>query len=215
MSRTRSLTEAPIYPCFDEVRFARGELPHQRACQAGCIELVKTEPTVAAVEHYYRGIAQQYLYDGFWSKLSHTVQSEISWPGSALVVGDARQSVIAGIFNRKEDRHASVVSYNLGEGAGRRRPPSWPRRWTGSWRSAHRVRAARQKVRWRATPSGRPSACWDSSRQRVSRGQLDDVVHRRFEPPELLDGRLRERPPPLDHSPDHRQPPFGPKWALA
>lgn len=81
----------------------------------GCIELVKTAQRRGATEHYYRGVAQSYLDDSFWAKLSNAVRNSISLAALRVLIGAARDSVSAGIFDRRTDRHASVVTYNLDE----------------------------------------------------------------------------------------------------
>lgn len=81
----------------------------------GCVELVRTAQRRGATEHYYRGVAMRYLDDGFWAKLSNAVRNGISVTALRVLIGAARDSVKAGIFDRRKDRHASVVTYNLDE----------------------------------------------------------------------------------------------------
>ncbi len=80
-----------------------------------CVELVRTAQRRGATEHYYRGVAMRYLDDGFWAKLSDAVRNGISVTALRVLIGAARDSIQAGIFDRRKDRHASVVSYNLDE----------------------------------------------------------------------------------------------------
>ncbi|HEX6456558.1 MAG TPA: helix-turn-helix domain-containing protein [Solirubrobacterales bacterium] len=78
-----------------------------------CIELVETRAVRGATEHFYRGVAQKYLDKGFWEQLSHNVRSAISLTGLRVIFSAIRDSVSAGIFDRRKDRHLSVVTYDL------------------------------------------------------------------------------------------------------
>jgi len=78
-----------------------------------CVELVETKPVRGATEHFYRGVAQKYLHDDLWGKLSHAVRNGISLTAIRVIVGAIRDSVTAGIFDRRKDRHVSVVTYQL------------------------------------------------------------------------------------------------------
>jgi DNA-binding transcriptional ArsR family regulator len=81
-----------------------------------CIELVDTRTggsARGATEHFYRGVAQKYLDDDMWAKLSHPVRNGISLTAIRVVVGAIRDAVEAGIFDRLKDRHVSVVTYQL------------------------------------------------------------------------------------------------------
>jgi DNA-binding transcriptional ArsR family regulator len=80
-----------------------------------CVELVRTAQRRGATEHYYRGVALRYLDDGFWAKLSDAVRNGISMTALRVLIGAARDSVKAGIFDRRKDRHASVVTYSMDE----------------------------------------------------------------------------------------------------
>src|SRR5215203_780017 len=82
-----------------------------------CVELVETKPVRGATEHFYRGVAQKYLHDDLWGKLSHAVRNGISRTAIRVIVGAVRDSVTAGIFDRRKDRHVSVVTFQL-DGAG-------------------------------------------------------------------------------------------------
>src|SRR3954449_9733262 len=65
-----------------------------------CVELVDTKAVRGATEHFYRGVAQKYLEDDFWFKLSHPVRNGISLTGISLtgirvIIGAVRDSVSA------------------------------------------------------------------------------------------------------------------------
>ena len=79
----------------------------------GCVELVGTKQRRGATEHFYRGVARKYLDDDFWSRLSYGVRNGISLSALRVLVGAVRESVEAGLFDQRTDRHASVVTYAL------------------------------------------------------------------------------------------------------
>lgn len=80
-----------------------------------CIELVDTRPVRGATEHFYRGIAPKYLKTAFWEKLSHGIRDSISMTGLRVIFGSIRDSVDAGLFDRRKERHLAVVTYQLDE----------------------------------------------------------------------------------------------------
>lgn len=82
-----------------------------------CVELVETRQVRGATEHFYRGIGQKYLDEGFWSKLSLNVRNAISLTGLRVTFSAIRDSVTAGIFDRRKDRHLAVITYDLDERA--------------------------------------------------------------------------------------------------
>jgi len=83
----------------------------------GCVELVDTAQRRGATEHYYRGVAQTYLGDEFWSMLSTGVRNGISVTGLKVLIEAAREAVEAGTFDTRVDRHLSCLTFSLdGEG---------------------------------------------------------------------------------------------------
>ena len=83
----------------------------------GCVELVRTEPKRGATEHFYRGVAQQYISDDFFKNLSYAVRNSLSMAGIRIIIGAIRDSLEAKLFDRRTDRHVSAVTYELdGEG---------------------------------------------------------------------------------------------------
>ncbi len=81
----------------------------------GCVELVDTAQRRGATEHYYRGVAQAYMDDAFWSTLSTAVRNGISVTGLKVLIEAARESVEAGTFDARVDRHLSCFSFSLDE----------------------------------------------------------------------------------------------------
>jgi len=80
-----------------------------------CIELVNTRASRGAIEHFYKGVAPKYLTTSFWEKLRPAVRDSISMTGLRVIFGAIRDSVNAGIFDRRKDRHLAVVTYQLDE----------------------------------------------------------------------------------------------------
>lgn len=85
--------------------------------ELGCVELVDTAQRRGATEHYYRGVAQSYLSDAFWAKLSDEVRNGISVTALRVLIGAARASIEAGTFDLRKDRHLSVMTVELDEEA--------------------------------------------------------------------------------------------------
>lgn len=79
----------------------------------GCVELVRTEPNRGATEHFYRGVAQQYLSDDFFKKLSYAVRNSLSMAGIRVIIGAIRDSLEANLFDKRTDRHVTAVTYEL------------------------------------------------------------------------------------------------------
>lgn len=84
----------------------------------GCVELVRTQPNRGALEHFYRGVTQQYLSDDFFEKLSYAVRNSLSMAGIRIIIGSIRDSLEAKLFDRRTDRHIMAVTYDLdGQGS--------------------------------------------------------------------------------------------------
>jgi len=81
----------------------------------GCVELVDTAQRRGATEHYYRGVAQAYMSDSFWSTLSTAVRNGISVTGLKVLIEAARDAVESGTFDSRTDRHLSCLTFNLDE----------------------------------------------------------------------------------------------------
>jgi DNA-binding transcriptional ArsR family regulator len=79
----------------------------------GCVELVRTRPNRGALEHFYRGVTQQYLSDDFFDKLSYAVRNSLSMAGIRVIIGAIRDSVEARLFDKRTDRHVMAVTYEL------------------------------------------------------------------------------------------------------
>lgn len=79
----------------------------------GCVELVDTAQRRGATEHYYRGVAQAYLSDAFWATLSTAVRNGISVTGLKVLIEATRESLQAGTFDARVDRHLSCLTLSL------------------------------------------------------------------------------------------------------
>lgn len=79
----------------------------------GCVELVRTRPNRGALEHFYRGVTQQYLSDAFFEKLSYAVRNSLSMAGIRVIIGAIRDSLEAKFFDKRTDRHIMAVTYEL------------------------------------------------------------------------------------------------------
>ena len=83
----------------------------------GYIELVKTEPRRGAVEHYYRAVRRAHLPDEAWKMLPEQIKQDISVGVLNETFEDVTESLKAGLFNAREDRHLSWTPFVVdGEG---------------------------------------------------------------------------------------------------
>ena len=80
-----------------------------------CIELVSTTPRRGAVEHFYRAIERPYFSDRDWSRLPKSLRRAITDVGLQLIWDDVTESVEAGTFESRTDRHLSRYPLVLDE----------------------------------------------------------------------------------------------------
>jgi DNA-binding transcriptional ArsR family regulator len=83
--------------------------------ELGMIELVKTRQVRGATEHFYRSTAQPYLDDDFWGKLSLDSRTGISIASIGVLNNAVRESLKAGTFDSRTDRHLSNITLDLDE----------------------------------------------------------------------------------------------------
>jgi DNA-binding transcriptional ArsR family regulator len=81
--------------------------------ELGMIELVKTRQVRGATEHFYRSTAKPYLDDDFWGRLSLDSRTGISLASIGSLNSAVRESLEAGTFDSRTDRHLSNVSLDL------------------------------------------------------------------------------------------------------
>jgi len=83
--------------------------------ELGMIELVNTRQVRGATEHFYRSLAQPYLDDEVWGKLSLDSRSGISIANLGVLNNAIREAFEAGTFDSRTNRHLSNVSLDLDE----------------------------------------------------------------------------------------------------
>lgn len=83
--------------------------------ELGMIELVKTRQVRGATEHFYRSTAQTYMDDAFWEKLSFDSRTGISIASIGVLHNAVRESLEAGTFDSRTDRHLSNITLDLDE----------------------------------------------------------------------------------------------------
>jgi len=79
------------------------------------IELVDTRQVRGATEHFYRGSVKPYLGDDFWKRLPEDARNGISVTGLDVLNRAIRESLEAGTFDSRTDRHLSNVTLELDE----------------------------------------------------------------------------------------------------
>jgi DNA-binding transcriptional ArsR family regulator len=76
-----------------------------RECE--CIELVDTAPRRGAMEHYYRATARAFLNAEEWTELPESIRPGLSASGLKTMLNDASAALLAGTFDKRDDRHLS------------------------------------------------------------------------------------------------------------
>lgn len=72
-----------------------------------CIELVDTAPRRGAMEHYYRATDRAFLDAEEWAALPASLRPGISASAIKAIFNDVASAVLAGTFDKREDRHIS------------------------------------------------------------------------------------------------------------
>src|SRR5215210_567303 len=81
---------------------------HVRALlDLGCIELVDTAQRRGAIEHYYRAIVRPFFTDRDWKRLPRPGRQAISDAALRIIWDDVSESIKAGLFESRADRHLS------------------------------------------------------------------------------------------------------------
>jgi DNA-binding transcriptional ArsR family regulator len=79
---------------------------HVRALlELGTIELVDTAQRRGAIEHYYRAIVRPFFSDRDWKRLPRSGRQAISDSILQIVWDDVSESIKAGTFESRTDRH--------------------------------------------------------------------------------------------------------------
>ena len=79
---------------------------HVRALlELGCIELVDTAQRRGAIEHYYRAVVRPFFSDRDWKRLPRSGRQAISDSILQIMWEDLSDSIKAGTFEARADRH--------------------------------------------------------------------------------------------------------------
>jgi DNA-binding transcriptional ArsR family regulator len=79
---------------------------HVRALlELGTIELVDTAQRRGAIEHYYRAIVRPFFSDRDWKRLPRSGRQAISDSILQILWDDVSESIKAGTFEARDDRH--------------------------------------------------------------------------------------------------------------
>jgi DNA-binding transcriptional ArsR family regulator len=79
---------------------------HVRALlDLGCIELVDTAQRRGAIEHYYRAVVRPFFSDSDWKRIPRSGRQAISDSILQILWEDLSESIKAGTFEARTDRH--------------------------------------------------------------------------------------------------------------
>src|SRR5919109_5675905 len=79
---------------------------HVRALlDLGCVELVDTAQRRGAIEHYYRAVVRPFFSDRDWKRLPRSGRQAISDSILQILWEDLSDSIKAGAFEGRSDRH--------------------------------------------------------------------------------------------------------------
>ena len=79
---------------------------HVRALlDLGCIELVDTAQRRGAIEHYYRAVVRPFFSDSDWKRIPRSGRQAISDSILQIIWEDVSDSIKAGTFEARTDRH--------------------------------------------------------------------------------------------------------------
>lgn len=87
----------------------------RKLVELGCAEIVNEEPRRGATEHFYRGVTRSFLNDENWAKLSPEARKGVSIAGLRMQSDAVNESLDAGLFDSRADRHLSCTPVNLDE----------------------------------------------------------------------------------------------------
>jgi len=83
--------------------------------QMGLIKIVEEETIRGALAHYYRAVDRPLIDNSGWQKLDPKVRNAVSGYVIETLMNDAANSLSAGVFDRREDRHLSRTPLRLDE----------------------------------------------------------------------------------------------------
>jgi DNA-binding transcriptional ArsR family regulator len=82
---------------------------------AGCIELVRTEPRRGALEHFYRAQMRPLFRDEAWAELPPSTRRSVSDSILRAIWADTAEATRNGNFDAREERHLSRSKLLLDE----------------------------------------------------------------------------------------------------
>ena len=88
--------------------------------ELGLVEIVEEESVRGSVAHFYKAVERPLIDNPDWEKLSPRVRSAFSGYVIETLMSDAANSLAAGVFDQREDRHLSRTSLVLDEKAWRK-----------------------------------------------------------------------------------------------
>jgi DNA-binding transcriptional ArsR family regulator len=87
---------------------------HVRALlDLGCIELVDTAQRRGAIEHYYRAVVRPFFSDRDWKRVPRSGRQAISDSIIKILWEDVSESMSAGTFESRPDRHLAHSRLDL------------------------------------------------------------------------------------------------------
>lgn len=88
--------------------------------ELGLVEIVEEESVRGSVAHFYKAVERPLIDNPDWEKLSPKVRSAFSGYVIETLMSDAANSLAAGVFDQRDDRHLSRTSLILDEKAWRK-----------------------------------------------------------------------------------------------
>lgn len=88
--------------------------------ELGLVEIVEEESVRGSVAHFYKAVERPLIDNPDWEKLSPKVRSAFSGYVIETLMSDAADSLAAGVFDERDDRHLSRTTLILDEKAWRK-----------------------------------------------------------------------------------------------
>lgn len=83
--------------------------------ELGLVEIVEEESVRGSVAHFYKSVERPLIDNPDWEKLSPKVRSAFSGYVIETLMSDAANSLAAGVFDQRDDRHLSRTTLILDE----------------------------------------------------------------------------------------------------
>jgi DNA-binding transcriptional ArsR family regulator len=88
--------------------------------ELGLVEIVEEESVRGSVAHFYKSVERPLIDNPDWEKLSPKLRSAFSGYVIETLMSDAANSLAAGVFDQRDDRHLSRTTLILDEKAWRK-----------------------------------------------------------------------------------------------